>query len=65
MVAKTHQNSLRFFDVVGRYGGEEFLVVIANVNREELSATVNRFRMFVEQSSIQLYQASGSPFLSA
>jgi diguanylate cyclase (GGDEF)-like protein/PAS domain S-box-containing protein len=52
MVAKTLQNSVRFFDVVGRWGGEEFLAVIANVNREELLATVNRFRVLVEQSSI-------------
>jgi len=52
MVAKTLQNSVRFFDVVGRWGGEEFLAVIANVNREELLATVNRFRVLVEQSNI-------------
>jgi diguanylate cyclase (GGDEF)-like protein/PAS domain S-box-containing protein len=53
MVAKTLQNSVRFFDVVGRWGGEEFLAVIANVNRDELLATVNRFRVLVEQSSIR------------
>ena len=52
MVAKTLQHSVRFFDVVGRWGGEEFLAVIANVNKEELLATVNRFRVLVEQSSI-------------
>jgi diguanylate cyclase (GGDEF)-like protein/PAS domain S-box-containing protein len=52
MVAKTLLNSVRSFDVVGRWGGEEFLAVIANVNREELLATVNRFRVLVEQSSI-------------
>jgi diguanylate cyclase (GGDEF)-like protein/PAS domain S-box-containing protein len=52
MVAKTLQNSVRFFDVVGRWGGEEFLAVIANVNRDELLATVSRFRLLVEQSSI-------------
>jgi diguanylate cyclase (GGDEF)-like protein/PAS domain S-box-containing protein len=52
MIAKTLQNSVRSFDVVGRWGGEEFLAVIANVDREELLATVNRFRALVEESSI-------------
>ncbi len=52
MVAKTLLNSVRSFDVVGRWGGEEFLAIIANVNREELLATVNRIRVLVEQSNI-------------
>jgi len=52
MVAKTLMNSARTFDVVGRWGGEEFLAIIANVNSTELIATANRFRMLVEQSSI-------------
>ena len=50
MVAKTLQNSLRSFDLVGRWGGEEFVAVIANVDRDQLLATVNRFRLLVEQS---------------
>jgi diguanylate cyclase (GGDEF)-like protein len=52
-VAKTLQNSVRSFDVVGRWGGEEFLAVIANVDGEELLAAANRFRALVEESSIQ------------
>ena len=51
-VAKTLQNSVRSFDVVGRWGGEEFIAVIANVGEEELLATANRFRALVEESSI-------------
>jgi diguanylate cyclase (GGDEF)-like protein/PAS domain S-box-containing protein len=52
MVAKTLQNSVRSFDVVGRWGGEEFLAVIANIDGEELSATADRFRLLVEESSV-------------
>ncbi len=52
MVAKTLQNSVRSFDVIGRWGGEEFLAVIANVDREELLATASRFRALVEESGI-------------
>lgn len=51
MVAKTLMNSARTFDVVARWGGDEFIAVIANVDREQLIATANRFRTLVEQSS--------------
>ena len=51
MVAKTLMNSARSFDVVARWGGDEFIAVIANVDREQLIATANRFRILVEQSS--------------
>lgn len=51
MVAKTLMNSARTFDVVARWGGDEFIAVIANVDREQLVAAANRFRTLVEQSS--------------
>ncbi len=51
MVAKTLLNSARSFDVVARWGGDEFIAVIANVERDQLVATANRFRTLVEQSS--------------
>ncbi len=52
MVAKTIANTSRSFDVVGRWGGEEFLAVIANVSHEELMQTANRFRLLVERSQV-------------
>jgi diguanylate cyclase (GGDEF)-like protein len=51
MVAKTLMNSARSFDVVARWGGDEFIAVIANVDSDQLIATANRFRTLVEQSS--------------
>jgi diguanylate cyclase (GGDEF)-like protein/PAS domain S-box-containing protein len=52
MTAKTLQNSVRTFDLVSRWGGEEYVTVIANVEGDELVATANRCRMLVEQSSL-------------
>ena len=52
MVAKTLKNSVRPFDVVSRWGGEEYVVIIANVEGRELLATANRCRALVEQSSL-------------
>ena len=56
MVARTLANSVRSFDLVSRWGGEEFLAIIANVDREELAATANRFRALVEQSNLSSVQ---------
>jgi diguanylate cyclase (GGDEF)-like protein/PAS domain S-box-containing protein len=50
MVAMTLQNSVRSFDVVSRWGGEEYVAVIAHVDGRELAATANRCRALVEQS---------------
>lgn len=52
MVGKTLQNSLRAFDIVSRWGGEEYLAVIAHIEGEELTVTSNRCRALVEQSRI-------------
>ena len=52
MVSKTMSHSLRSFDVMGRWGGEEFVVVVVNVYEEQLYAVADRLRLLVEQSSI-------------
>lgn len=52
VVARTLQNSVRSFDVVSRWGGEEYVVVIANVAGDELIATANRCRSLVEHSDV-------------
>ena len=51
-VGKTLQNSVRGFDLVSRWGGEEYLALIANVEGGKLITTANRCRALVEQSSI-------------
>jgi diguanylate cyclase (GGDEF)-like protein/PAS domain S-box-containing protein len=51
-VGKTLQNSVRAFDLVSRWGGEEYLGLIANVEGGELIATAKRCRALVEQSHV-------------
>lgn len=52
MVARTLVHSVRSFDVVGRWGGEEFVAVIANVSVEEIGVFGERIRTLVEHSSL-------------
>lgn len=52
MVAKTLQNSVRSFDVVSRWGGEEYVAIIVNIHSEELLSTARRCRALVEQSRV-------------
>lgn len=52
MVARSLASNLRSFDLLGRYGGDEFLAVITNVHREQLYSFANRLRLLVEQSNL-------------
>ena len=52
-VARTLSQNLRPFDVVGRWGGEEFIAIIRNMTRQQLEAMGNRLRILVESSYIQ------------
>lgn len=50
MAAETMRHSMRSYDYLGRWGGEEFLGIIPNANEKTLSAVVERCRMLVENS---------------
>jgi len=52
MVAQTFVSNSRPFDVYARWGGEEFLAVIRNVDVVELEKIGNRMRMLVGESFI-------------
>lgn len=52
MVGTTLLRSVRSFDVVGRWGGEEFLAIIANVDHAEIHAFAERMRTLVEHSQL-------------
>jgi len=54
VVARVLRANLRSFDLVGRWGGEEFLVVCVNVDDELLGGTAERLRGLVEQSSCRV-----------
>ncbi len=50
MVSKTVANSVRTSDTVGRWDGEEFMVIAMNVNDDHLYSIANKIRVLVEQS---------------
>lgn len=52
MVSRTLAANTRTFDILGRWGGEEFLAVLANVGEDELCSIAERSRMLVRESSL-------------
>lgn len=50
MIAKTLQNGVRSSDEVCRWGGEEFVAFIANVEQEALAMLAEKLRRLVAQS---------------
>ena len=52
MIAKKLLVNLRPFDFLGRWGGEEFLAIVTNVDKGRLRVIANRFRKIVESLSI-------------
>lgn len=54
MVARTLKNALRSYDYIGRWGGEEFVIVLPGLKPLELGAMAERLRALVEQSSRQV-----------
>ena len=58
-VSDTFQASTRSYDLVGRWGGEEFVGIIRNVDHQLLGKVGERFRMLVEKTRIEY---SRTPF---
>ena len=54
MISATVANSLRSFDIIGRWGGEEFVVLLVNTKREDLFKLADRLRRLVSQSALTL-----------
>jgi len=52
MVTKTLASASRPYDIVGRWGGEEFLAIIPNADLGTLSAIAARYRSLVEKSTL-------------
>jgi diguanylate cyclase (GGDEF)-like protein len=52
-IAKTLQKNLRPSDFVGRWGGEEFIAIIRNVDEHGLHDIGSRFRLLIEKSAVR------------
>jgi diguanylate cyclase (GGDEF)-like protein/PAS domain S-box-containing protein len=53
-IAQTITNNIRFFDIVGRWESDEFLVVLFNIEESKLDYVANKIRLLVEKSSIAI-----------
>lgn len=53
MVAQTLKSDCRQNDLIGRWGGEEFLAIIARVSEKELKTMLERVRALVEKSLLR------------
>jgi len=48
------KDKLRQYDVIGRYGGEEFLLVLPELPKEMAFGVIDRIRSYIEQLQIKL-----------
>jgi len=53
MVGKTLHHHLRPFDLVSRWGGEEFIAIILNVNEEQLMVIAEKIRELISISPLR------------
>lgn len=51
MVAKSLRKNIRSIDQVGRWGGEEFVIILRNVNIKFLMEIAEKLRLLVEKSA--------------
>jgi diguanylate cyclase (GGDEF)-like protein/PAS domain S-box-containing protein len=51
-VARTLHKNIRFFDIVGRWSTEEFLVVLLNIDDSRMDIVANKLRLLVGESYI-------------
>ena len=56
--ARRIQNAVRSYDLVGRYGGEEFLIVLPRCDSEQLNACAERIRRSIGDSPFSADRAT-------
>lgn len=54
MVAKVFGNACRDNDVIGRWGGEEFIGVFENIDEKKIMEIADRIRMLIENSELDI-----------
>ncbi len=63
-VANILKSSLREIDIIGRYGGEEFAIVLAGIGREGAFQVAERIRRGIEGAVFKAYDESISTSVS-
>lgn len=61
VIAQTIKDALRGGDIVGRYGGEEFCVLLPNTSENEALALARRIRTTIEEKEVTLLNVKKSP----
>lgn len=61
-IAKILKNSLREDDLVARWGGEEFVIMLKNVTLDEAKAIIEKVRSNIERNRINEYLSSTASF---
>jgi diguanylate cyclase (GGDEF)-like protein/PAS domain S-box-containing protein len=54
MIARTVHKNIRYFDIVGRWNTEEFLIVLLNLDETRLDIVANKLRLLVSESYISV-----------
>jgi diguanylate cyclase (GGDEF)-like protein/PAS domain S-box-containing protein len=64
MVAQTMAHNIRSFDIIGRWGGEEFLVILVNTTVAQLKTIAEKLRILVQHSTLNIGDARISVTIS-
>ena len=54
MIARTFYKNIRYFDIVGRWDAEEFLIILLNIDESRLDIVANKLRLLVAESYISV-----------
>lgn len=58
MIARTFHKNIRYFDIVGRWDVEEFLILFLNIDESRLDIVANKLRLLVAESYISVETGS-------
>ncbi len=54
MIARTIHKNIRYFDIVGRWNAEEFLIVFLNIDETRLDIVANKLRLLISESYLSV-----------
>ena len=54
MIARTIHKNIRYFDIVGRWDQDEFLVIFLNIDESRLDIVSNKLRLLIAESYISI-----------